>query len=183
MKKKQVLRHVSFSEASETWGHIGWVLAVESTAIALHPDLCFSHSYSSRVHSETVCAMEHSVSSLSERVVQSQVVLSLKVTAVWNLPAAVRNETCPTSLALNLPVQFPFIWGKGEIFNLLVLPFFLAHLIFHLILLISFSLKWENVSRVTFVTFLVHQFLIMLCSFLHFMKVAGPFLCSYLAYI
>lgn len=58
------------------------MLAVESTAIALHPDLCFSHSDSSRVHSETVCGLEHSVSSLSERIVQSRVVLSLKITAV-----------------------------------------------------------------------------------------------------
>lgn len=32
MKKKQVPRHVSFSEASETWGHIGCLLADESTA-------------------------------------------------------------------------------------------------------------------------------------------------------
>lgn len=52
---------------------------------------------------------------------------------------------------------------------------------FPLSLLICFSLKWENVSGVTFLTFLAHLFLMMLCAFLYRLEVAGSFLC-YLVY-
>lgn len=78
-----------------------------------------------------------------------------------------------------MPVQFPFIWGKGEIFSLFVLPYFLAHCIFCSMHLISFSLKWKNVSRVIFLTFLICQFHMTLLHLLDLFSALTLFLSLY----
>lgn len=154
----------------------------------LHADLCFSHSYSSRVHSETNCGLEHSMSSVRE----GQFKAKLWPSCLW------KSSLCEIFLqfleirlvqlvlylfkkTFNFPVQFPYIWGKGEIFYLFFLSYFMAHCIFCSMHLISFSLKWKNVSRVIFLTFLVCQFHMMLCSLLYLLDLFSVLTFFYLS--
>lgn len=147
----------------------------------LHPDLCCSHSNSSRVHSETVCGLEHSMSSLSGR--HSSKLSSGQL--VFGSRRCVKSSCSSKKLSLssqsynffkrhsNCLYSFPLFEGKVKFLIYFFLPYFMVHCIFCSMHLISFSLKWKNVSRVIFLTFLVCQSHMMLCSLLHLL-----YLCS-----
>lgn len=153
----------------------------------LHPDQCFSHSYSSRVHSETVCGLEHSMSSLSGRdssklscghlVFENHCCVK---SSCSSQKLDLSNQSCNLFKRLSIFLySFPLFEGKVKFFYLFFLSYFMAHCILCSMHMISFSLKWKKVFQSYFPDIphlpVSHDAVLSSSS-------AGPFLCSYLLY-